>query len=173
MTELNRAAAPAMSPPKRLVRLAGWCAYASGIVSIFGIIFLVTFFTVGSPFGKLNDIAVIVQYVLMLPIAITLYQFLRPYGPRLSLFALLIGVAGMLAVIVLQLLLVTGVLPFGQQIGMVIVAFLVVVLWFVMNGRLGRTGGILPKSILLNVLAGLYFAYPFWAFSVGRRLQSQ
>lgn len=75
----------------------------------------------------------------------------------------------MLAVIVLQLLLVTGVLSFQQQIGIVLVAFLVVLVWFVINGYLARSTNLLPKSMVLHVLGGLYIGYPIWAFSLGRR----
>ena len=171
MTDLSQATHPGVTLPRQLVRVAGWCAYASGIVSIFGILFLVAFFTTFiGPLGTLNDIAVVIQYGLMLPIAVALHQALRPHGPTLSLVALLLGVAGMIAVIVLQVLLVANVLPFDQQIGMVSAGFLVVLAWFVMVRYLGRSSAILPKSMLLYVLAGLYFGYPFWAFSLGRRL---
>ena len=154
------------------VRIAAFCAYASGVVSVFGIIFLIAFFGVGASTGRLNDIAVIVQYFLMLPIAIALYQILREFNPRLNLVALLIGIPGMLAVIILQILLVTGVMPFSVQILPVIVAFLVVLIWFIMVGYLGRSTERLPKSMLLHVLAGLYIGYPIWAFSLARRLRS-
>jgi hypothetical protein len=155
-----------------LVRLAGWCAYVSGIVSVFGIVFLVAFFTLGGLFGTLNDIAVIVQYVLMLPIALALQQLLRPNGQGLSLVGMLIGIAGMLAVIILQFLLVVDVLRFSQQIIMVVPAFLVVLVWFVVNAYLGRLSNLVPNSMLLTVLAGLYIGYPFWGYSLGRRLLS-
>ena len=171
MADLSQATYTGVTLPRRLVRVAGWCAYASGIACIFGIVFLVAFFTTFiGPLGTLNDIAVIVQYGLMLPIALVLHRLLRLNGPTLSLVALALGVAGMAAVIVLQILLVTGVLPFAQQIGMVIVGFLVVLGWFVTIWYLGRSDGKLPSSMLLHVLAGLYFGYPVWAFSLGRRL---
>ena len=162
-----------MPPSEWLIRVAAWCAYASGIVCIFGIVFLVAFFTtfVG-PLGTLNDIAVFIQYGLMLPIALALHQLLRLHGQTLSLVALLLGAVGMAAVIVLQILLVAGVLPFAQQVGMVIVGFLVVLVWFVTIWHLGRSTGKLPSSMLLHVLAGLYFGYPVWAFSLGRRLRA-
>lgn len=161
-----------MDKANRSVRVAVFCAYASGVVSIFGIIFLFAFFGIGAPTGRLNDIAVIVQYSLMLPIAIALYQILREFNPRLNLVALLIGIPGMLAVIILQILLVTGVVPFSVQILPVIVAFLVVLIWFIIVGYLGRSTEMLPKSMLLHVLAGLYIGYPIWAFLLGRRLRS-
>jgi len=121
----------------------------------------------------LNDIALIVQYVLVLPIVLTLHQRLRPRRPVFSLISTLIGIAGMLAVIVLQILLVAGVLSFGQQVGMVVAAFMAILTWFVITGYLGRSTDVLPKSMLLHVMAGLYFAYPIWAFSLGRRLLRQ
>ncbi len=163
---------PTTAPADRLLRLAGVCAFASGIASTFGILFLVAFFMIGGGmgFGTLNDIAVIAQYTLMLPIALALRQLLRPRGPLLSLIAMLVGITGMLAVIVLQVLLVTGMLPFAQQIGPVIAAFLVVLGWFILNGYLGRSTKLLPNSMLLHVLAGLYFGYPVWSSLVGRRL---
>ena len=153
-----------------MARVAVWCAYASGIVSIFGIVFLLAFFGLRAPTGTLNDIAVIVQYSLMLPIAFALYQILRPFNSRLSLAALLIGVPGMIAVIILQALLVSDVIPFSAQIVPVIIAFLVVLVWFVIVGILGRSTERVPNGMLLHVLAGLYIGYPIWAFSLGRRL---
>ncbi len=172
MTDFSSEAPTTADVSQRLVRLAGWCAYASGIVSIFSIVFFVAFFTLGGLFGPLSDIAVTVHYVLMLPIALTLQQLLRPHGPGLSLVGMLIGIVGMLAVIILQILLVAGVLTFGQQIGMLIPAFLVVLAWFVINAYLGRSIDVLPNNMLFNVLAGLYIAYPFWGYWVGRRLLS-
>jgi hypothetical protein len=78
----------------------------------------------------------------------------------------------MAAVIVFQILLVTGAMPFARQVGMVIVGFLVVLGCFVMVRSLGRSTGRLPDSLLLTVLAGLYFGYPVWAFLLGRRLRA-
>jgi len=153
-------------------KVATWCAFLSGLVSIFGIVFLFAFFAFRAPTGRLNDIAVIVQYSLMLPMAFAFYQMLKPKNPSLSLAGLLIGVSGMLAVIVLQFLLVTDVLPFANQIVPVVIAFLVVLVWFIINGTLARSTDKLPSNMLLSVLAGLYVGYPFWAFSVWRRMRA-
>ena len=61
MTDLSQATYPGVTLPRRLARVAGWCAYMSGIVSIFGIAFLVPFFTtfIGL-LGTLNNIAVFI-----------------------------------------------------------------------------------------------------------------
>ena len=172
MTDLSSHVPAINEASEGLVRLAGWCAYVGGIVSVFGNIFLVIFFTLGGVFGTLNDIAVIIQYVLMLPIALALFQLLQPYEQSLSLVGMLIGIAGMLAVIILQFLLVVDVLPFSQQIIMVVPAFLVVLAWFVVNAYLGRSRNLVPNSMPLTVLAGLYIGYPIWGYFLGRRLLS-
>ena len=173
MKDLSQAKYPVVTLPRWLERVAVWCAYASGVVSIFGIVFLVGFFTtfIGR-LGTLNDIAVVVQYVLMIPIAVALHQMLRLSRPNLSLAAVLVGTLGMLGVIALQLLFIIGMLAYEQYIVMVSAGFLVVLAWFVMLRYLGRSTDKLPKSMLLHVLAGLYFGYPFWAFSLARRLRS-
>ncbi len=169
---MTNADQPSHNQSSGLSEIAMWSAFLSGFVSVFGIVFLIAFFAFGAPTGRLNDIAVIVQYSLMLPIALAMYQILKPVNPTLSLAALLIGIPGMLAVIVLQVLLVTDVLPFANQIVPVVIAFLVVLVWFIINGVLARSTDKLPSNMLLNVLAGLYVGYPFWAFSMWRRLRA-
>ena len=176
MTDLSQAIYPDVTLPSRLVRVAGWCAYASGIACIVGIVFLVGLYVGLIAFddqfglGRLNDISVIVQYTLALPVVLALHQIVQTYGPLLSRVATVLGVAGMVGAIILQVLLVAEVLSFSRQVGMVIVAFMVILAWFVLIGYLGRFTNRLPKSMLLHVLAGLYFGYPVWAFSLGRRL---
>ena len=159
--------------PITLPRVAIGCAYVSAVVSVFGIVSLVLFFTILPALGTLNDIAVIVQYTLMLPIAVYLHVTLRPHEPRRSTTAFIVGILGMLAVILLQLLLVTDVMSFGVQIGLVIAAFLVVLWWFVLVRRLSGGGDTVAEGIVLTVLAGLYFGYPFWAFSLARRIRAR
>ncbi|PZC47054.1 MAG: hypothetical protein C1O27_001670 [Chloroflexi bacterium] len=156
-----------------LTRVTIWCAYTSGIVSIFGIVFLVAFFSsfVGM-LGVLNDIAVVIQHFLMIPIALGLHKILRPSRPSLSQVGLLLGLVGMLVVIVLQLLFMTGVLPYSQYIGLVTAGFMVVLGWFLVVRNLHQSTEIVPRSVALTVLAGLYFGYPLWAFSLGRRLRA-
>ncbi len=166
-------ATPIAGPPAALLRLAGRCAYASGIASIFGIAFLVIFFSIGGIFGPLNDVMVIIHYALLLPILVALHRIVHRYNPPLSAAAAVLGVAGIAAVVVLQALLVAGVLPFTTQIWLVVPAFLVVLACFVLIWELDRQTGILPGGVLLHVLAGLYIGYPFWAFALGRRLLNE
>jgi uncharacterized membrane protein len=153
-------------------RLTAWCALASAIAAALGIAFIVIFYAGVPVFGPLNDIAVIIQYSLMLPLVFYVHGVLRDVSRPVSGRALALGLAGILAVIVLQGLLVFGILPFQRQILMVIPAFLVVTAWFVLIERAGREDDRLPKGTASAVLAGLVLGYPFWAFDLRKRLLS-
>lgn len=76
---------------------------------------------------------------------------------------MLIGIAGILAIAVLQWLLVSGVLTFEEQVGFVMIALLVVGIWLVITGYLGRSTGNIRRSLLMSVLAAFYLGYPIWA----------
>ncbi|MGD8552591.1 MAG: hypothetical protein PVG02_02940 [Anaerolineales bacterium] len=147
-----------------------WSAYASGILAAAGLIFLVIFYSGVPIFGPLNDVAVILHYVLLLPIMFFIHRKLGPRAGRLNTAALAIGLFGFLSVIVLQTLLVFGVMPFRQQVVLVIPAFLVGTVWFVLIERLGRDDARLPKGLALHIFAGLVFAYPIWAFTFANNL---
>jgi hypothetical protein len=160
-----------------IVTLIALCAFLSGIFAIVGIIFLFKFYSdieKNGRFGTLNDIMVIIQYVLMVPIAIYLYRLLRPTDPRRARNNLIIGLVGMTAVIGLQLLLVLGVITFAVQIGFVIVGFFIVLGWFLRNRSHSQEAGEettpIPQNKLLTILAGLVFGYPVWAYQFGRKL---
>jgi hypothetical protein len=155
----------------RLSRVAGWLAYASGVASVFGVVFFVAMLAVKGPFGRLNDICVMIQYLLALPIPLVLHRFYRANARVYSKLAMLIGTVGMMAVVVLQFLLVAGVLSFSEQVGPVSFAMIVVVgAWLVITGYLGRSK--LRHSLLVSILAVPYFGYPVWAIWLGRQLWS-
>ena len=162
--------AVAANVPEGLMKLAGWCAYISGGVSVIGIVFLGLMFAGWERFGPMNDVTIIFQYILVLPIVITVWMILRPQGNPLNTPMLVLGLAAMVAVIVLQVLLVTGVLPFERQVYMVTAAFVVGIVWYVATGQMARTLGVLPRSVPLQVLAGFYVGYPVWVFKFGQMM---
>ncbi len=154
--------------PNPLFLIAGWSAYASGVVSIIGLAPFVTFFVFAADIPGLNDAAAIVQYLLALPITLALHWLLQTRAPVLSGFAMLIGILGILALAVVQLLVIAGVLSWAT----VGAPFLMIGIWLVITGYLGRSTGKLPHSLLMSILAATYFAYPIWAFWLGRLLLS-
>ena len=85
----------------------------------------------------------------MLLLAVTLYPMERARARRLSLMALLVGVAGMLGVALLQLLLILKVIPFEQEVGPVVVANGVIGLWLVLVNHMGRIQRIVPARVAL------------------------
>ncbi|GMR09766.1 MAG: hypothetical protein BMS9Abin28_0586 [Anaerolineae bacterium] len=158
-------------------RAAGRSAYVSSAVSAFGIAFLVLLY-VGifasieplGVFGPLNDLFVLVQYTLALPVVVAFHRILRPQSPRLSLVAMLVAVVGIVGVVVFQLLLITGAMSFLEQVAYASASILLVGVWIVITGFLGRRSGKLQLSVAAIILGALYFGYPLWAYRVGRQL---
>jgi hypothetical protein len=157
-----------------LLRVAGWSAYASGVVAISGLLPILTIFAFGVSIPKLNDSAVIVQYVLALPITLALYPLARPRAPVLSTIALLSGIIGICAVVVIQVVwLFVAVLNWTTYLILIGTAMLLIGSWAVITGAaLRRSTGPLRRSLLMGVLAAAYFAYPIWAIWLGRLLLS-
>jgi len=162
-----------------LIRTVGNLAIVSGIISAVGVAFLIIMFALfatpykewGMTFGMLNDICIAIQYLLTIPIALVLYGILRPYHPTLIPLATIMGIAAMLAVILLQLALIFGVLTFEQQVGWVTLAMIVGVgSWLLITGLTARAAERLPHSLAMSVIAVPYLGYPVWAFWLGRRL---
>jgi len=168
-------------PPEALIRAVGGLAILSGLISAIGVVCLFTMFalfatsltTLGLTFGMLNDICVAFQYLLTIPIALALDRILSPYNPGLIRVATVIGLAAMLAVIVLQLALILDVLTFEQQVPWVSLVMLGGVgSWLVMTGLVARSTGRMPHSLMMSAIAVPYLGYPVWAFWLGRRLLS-
>ncbi|MGD2058898.1 MAG: hypothetical protein PVI04_09205 [Anaerolineales bacterium] len=155
------------------VRIAIIAAYASGVIAAMGLVFLVVFFSGFPGFGLLNDLAVILHYLLLLPIMILIHKMLGSTGEKMHILTRVVGLTGVIAVIVLQSLLVLGLMPFRRQIMLVIPAFLLCMVWFVLAERMGRSGSFLPKGITLSIMAGLVLGYPLWAFKLARNLETE
>jgi hypothetical protein len=160
------------------MRFGGVSAYVGGVVAAIGLVFLIAMFVsfvVGSELagtlGRVNDVLIVVQYLLALPVAVALHALLRSRNVRLSRLALVIGVIGMVTVVVLQLLLVFGVLTFQEQVVPVVIGLLVVGTWLLITGNLARS--ILPHSVRMSLLAVPYLGYPIWAFWLGTHLLSR
>jgi hypothetical protein len=61
-------------------------------------------------------------------------------------------------------------MTFEQQVVPVSMALLTVGAWMVGTGILARRLGILPHGLRDGLVGALYFGYPVWAISLGRRL---
>jgi hypothetical protein len=161
-----------------ILRLGGWAALASALVSAVAFVCLVLLYVLlaagsrseGLAFGWINDVLAVVNGLLLMLVAVAVHVLLRSERPRASRLALMIGIGANLAIAVLQSLLVIGTLTFQQEIGPVLVAFLFLVAWFVTTGYLGSSSRLLPNGVRMSLLAVTYVAYPIWAFWLGRHL---
>jgi hypothetical protein len=156
---------------------AGRTLLVSGALAAIGVAFLFAMFGsfgVGSPsqaqdLGRINDILILISYLLTAPTIVAFGAILRPSGQLLSRIVTVVGLAAIAAIVVLQLMLITGTLTFEQQVGPVTVALLVLGAWFVVTGRMATSIGFMPNGARMGLLAATYVGYPIWAFWVGRR----
>jgi hypothetical protein len=176
------------SVPRRVTarrwRITAWSAYASGTVAAVGVPLLIAMYAVIfrygprhpaiERFGIPNDVCVLVQYALAVPIAVALHRHNRATAPLLSLTVTTLGIGAMTSIVVLQSLLIAGVIPFEEEVVYVGIAMLILVIWFLVVGRLGRSSGLLSgRTTLMGLLGASYFGYPIWAFWLARQLQAR
>jgi hypothetical protein len=91
-----------------LRHLAGWSAILSALATILGAVTLVMFFSLGEPFGTINDISSVVIGVTGAIILYALHQVHRGAAPVLSLTAFAIGALAALAAAAFQTVLVVA-----------------------------------------------------------------
>lgn len=159
-------------------RFPAWivlCLQVSAIASLAGIILLIIFYSIylstgeTNIFGPLNDTAVVIQYLLMLPLVFAFHHRLRLNNLKLSAISLLIGLLGIVGVIILQSMLILGFIPFSKQVGIVSIFFLITLVWFLVNRNLDVRNELFPESLVLTIFAGLVFGYPIWAWKVAAK----
>jgi hypothetical protein len=166
------------------LRITAWSAYASGTVAAVGVPLLIAMYAVIfrygprhpaiERFGIPNDVCVLVQYALAVPIAVVLHRHNRAAAPRLSLTVTTLGISAMTSIVVLQALLIAGVIPFEEQVVYIGIAMLILVIWFLVVGRLGRSSGLLSgRTTVMGLLGASYVGYPIWAFWLARQLQAR
>jgi hypothetical protein len=152
---------------RQLFTYAGWSAYVSATATIVTFVSAILFFTIGQPFGTLNDIASVFQVSFMLPLALILYQLLGSYSRILSFLAAVLGVSGMLVGAVVQSLLVAGVItyqqtipfvPFGSAIGD----------WLILSSYLSLSSHLFPRRLAwAGLLAGVGYIVTVAGFMLG------
>ena len=105
-----------------ILTCVAWAAYVSAAATLITFVTGILFFTVGQPWGTVQDVASALQVLLMLPLAWMLHRLVGPHARLWSGPALIVGVLGMLAAGVLQILLVVRRVEYEQTIGVVLSA---------------------------------------------------
>ena len=164
---------------RRQPAVAATTLQASGVIGGVGLVFLIGMFaafaagqqSLGMRLGFINDLTGIVTLPLAVPAMLVLHDRLRPTAGRPGDALLVLAIGATIAIVVLQVLLVSRVLAFEQQIGPVSIAFLALAAWFIATGHLAARAGLLPHGTRLGVLAASYAGYPLWAFRLARALR--
>ncbi|GIW01952.1 hypothetical protein [Roseiflexus sp.] len=156
-----------MTTPE-VFRYAGWSAYLSAAATIVGFVTLIVFFSVGGPFGTINDISSSILALSLLPLALALYLLLRPCAALLSLIALIIGICAMLAASILQILLVLRVVKSELTLVAVPATFGVVGVWLLLNSYLALASRTLPSGLAwVGMVAGVGYILVILGFLLG------
>jgi hypothetical protein len=132
---------------------AALTALASGLIGILGNIYLVLFYLVAKPwqpgsvgggYGTVNDWVAALQLVLLIPVVVWLGQqtWTEKWPRRWTGVALIASIAAVL----LQLLLVTDVLPFAIQFGPVSVCIVLLYCWAGVISAAGSRRGVLSHA---------------------------
>jgi hypothetical protein len=151
-----------------LLPCVSWAAYLSAAATVLTFFTGILFFTVGQPFGTINDAASVFQMLFMLPLALALYQTLRPSAPVPVLLASAVGVLGMLIAATLQALLVFRKVEYEQTIGTVLAAGGAVGIWLAVTGVVALVGGVFPAGLAwLGILSGSGYVLLVVGFWIG------
>lgn len=158
--------------------VASKAAYGSAVVAAIGVLFLLLmyagFITSAKRlliFGPFNDVCVLLQYALALPLVLAFHRLPVRVSPGLRIVALIVGLSGMLGAIVFQALLLAGLMSFQEQFVYATVSVLLVGVWILIAGLVARRNSLGGMTVRLSVFAALYFGYPFWAYRVAQQLE--
>lgn len=140
----------------------------SAIVTIVGLVTLTLFFTLGQPWGTINDISSVVLALSILPILVMLHHLHRHDAPAVSLVIFFIGVLAMLVVIVFQTLLIVRVIAFTQTAVVVPVAFGLFGASLMAYGYLAFAHEVFSRGLaVLGIIAGVGYAMVIIGFILG------
>ena len=86
-----------------------WVALATGVMGLLALAFIILFFTMGQPFGTINDICIGLTAILSVFLAWMLYPQYHAQSPLLSQIALPIALFGALVVCIGSVLVIFGI----------------------------------------------------------------
>ena len=146
----------------------GWSAYTSAAANIIGFVTLIAFFSVGEPFGVINDLTTVILALSMVPLALMLHKLTQRTHPRLSFGVVAIGVLAMVTAAVLSALLVLGLVAIELTLVASPVTFGVIGVWLVLNSYFGRSSGTLPSGLIwVGIVAGAGYVLVIVGFLLG------
>ena len=147
----------------RLRRNLGWAALVAGIVEILGLVFLILFFTLELPqgngsslrFGYLSDVTPILVAPIKLIVVVMLFLLQREHASRLSSFAVILGIAGILLTAWTNIMFVSDKISLEQQIQLFYVSLAFLGPWYILVNSIARHNHSLPSRLtMFGILVG-------------------
>lgn len=150
----------------QLGRYAKSSAFVNVGVGIVSILLLFIFFAIGQPFGTLNDIAVVLWAMALIPTMIGLSLTVQN---RTASFALAVGLLGALGVIVFQVLLIVQAMGIWQQQPFLEVSYCLIGVWLLVVSRVDQPAPHTSSRLMWFGLAlgALWVVAPFFVWLGG------
>ena len=140
--------------PNPLLQVYGWLAYLSAVATILTFVTGILFFSVGKPFGRINDISSVFQVVFMIVLTVMFFELLPSSTRTLGLLAALFGISGILISAFGQSLLVFGRIDFQGSLRF-FPAGAAIGIWLILVCSLAAANDQLPHlPAWMGILAG-------------------
>jgi hypothetical protein len=139
--------------------IVGWVAIATGIVGLLGLVFIILFFTIGQPFGTLNDICIGLMAILSVVLVWMLYPWHHTQSPLLSQVALVIAMLGAILVMVGAVLSISGVRGWFLSGLYMAAGNGMIGLWLLALSYSALRGNLIPQSLVVfGLISGVILA---------------
>jgi hypothetical protein len=139
--------------------IVGWVAIATGIVGLLGLVFIILFFTVGQPFGTLNDICIGLMAILSVVLVWMVYPWHHTQSPLLSQVALIIAMLGALLVLVGAVLSLSGARGWFLSGLYMAAGNGMIGLWLLALSYSALRGNLIPQSLVIfGLISGVILA---------------
>ncbi len=139
--------------------IIGWVAIGTGIIGLLGFVSIALFFSVGQPFGSVNDVCIGLAAVLSVMLAFTLHTRLHGQSLLLSRIALIIATIGSILVLVGSVLAISGARGWFLSGLYMAAGNALIGLWLVTVSYIAMKGKALPQGIYtLGIIVGIIMA---------------
>jgi hypothetical protein len=145
-----------MMSDAELYRLAGWTTWVSIVTLIISGIALAIFFAgPGEPFGSINDAAIAITLILLIPAVLAVDRLAGDRFAPMVRIVTVAAIAGMVLAAVGQCLLIARVITLEDSYITGGLGILPVLAWFVLVAVLSLAGGLLPSTVGWLAVASL------------------
>jgi len=122
-----------------------WVAIATGIIDLFGIAFIILFFTVGEPFGTVNDICNGLTAIATAVLAWMIYSELRTQSP----LVLVVAIVGAIVAVIGSVLVIFGITGWYLAGLYTSAGFALIGVWFVSLNYSAQQSNTLPQNLVV------------------------